>query len=253
MIRGWQTISGKKQSINGYLKEMYRRTLHSLIRPKIFFSDIKSERGLKNPFVFLVIVMSLTFIFLTYQHIILFNSLMAGLVKAYNSIGFSVRFPEIKITFWTYAITYLVLVVSFILVSFLWYYITHLCIRMMGGKHSYDQTYKAMTYSLSADYLSLPAFIVSMVSLGNIILNRGIISIVIFIVSTILYLIPTVYRLYLRLIGIERLQEISKFRAFIAAYVLAYVFVFLALLVIDAVILAVIYLLITLFGLSLPF
>ncbi len=198
-------------------------------------------------------MISVTFIFLTYQHIVLFNSMMAELVNAYNSLGISVSFPVIEITPMTYILAYFILVISFVLISFLWYYITHLCIRIVGGKHSYDQTYKAMTYSLSADYLALPAFIVALVSLVKTIEDGSTASVVILTISGILYLIPTFYRLYMRIIGLERLQEISKFRAFIAAYILAYIFVFIAIILIDVAILAVAFAVIYLFGLSLPF
>jgi len=235
------------------IAEICRRTVDSLIKPKIFFKGIKPERGLKNPLIFLIIVTLITFLFLTYHHIALMNSLIQQIVGIYNELGIDMVAPQFELTFSFYVIAYFILAFTFIMISFLWYYITHLCVRIMGGKHGYDQTYKVMTYSLSADYLTLPAFIVSFISLTVTVVNYSIIPFIIFIVSTILYLIPSFYRLYIRLVGLEKLQEMSKLRAFIAAYLLAYVFVTFALIIIDILLVLIIVGIIALFGLQLPF
>jgi len=71
----------------------------------------------------------------------------------------------------------------------------------------------------------------------------------VFIVSIILYFIPALYRLYLRLVGLGKLQEISKWRAFVAAYILAYIFVFIAIILIDIVLVLLIVAIGSLFGL----
>ena len=201
----------------------------------------------------MMLVTSITFLFLTYHHIELFNNVMQRLVEIYRMMGIDVKFSAIDITFSTYILVYIILMVTFVLTSFLWYYVTHLCIKFMGGKHGYDQTYKAMTYSLSADYLTLPAFIVSFISLTITLVNRNIIATIIFFISTILYLIPTFYRLYLRLVGLEKLQEISKFNAFIATYIFAYVLLFFVVIIIDIIIIFIFFLLMTFFGFDLPF
>ncbi len=232
---------------------MIERTRDSLERPRKFFTDIRTERGLRNPFLFLLIVLSITFIFLTYQHIELFNALMEGMTRFYRHLGLDVAFPAINITPFTYAIAYLVLIVSYVLITFLWYDITHLCVRIVGGKGGFEQTYKAMTYSLSADYLALPAFILTFVTLTMTIIKRNRIVIAILVISTILYLVPSFYRLYLRLVGLEKLQKISKLRAFFATYILAYVLVFLAILVFDIILITVMYTAYLIFGIPLPF
>ncbi len=232
---------------------MLRRTRDSLERPKRFFTGIRTEKGLRNPFLFLLIVLSITFIFLTYQHIQLFNAIMAGMNRFYAYLGLDIIFPTIDITPTTYAVAYLILIVSYILITFLWYDITHLCVRIMGGKEGYDQTYKAMTYSLSADYLALPAFIITFLTLTMTIIKRNTIVIIILIISAILYIAPSFYRLYLRLVGLEKLQKISKLRAFIATYILAYVFVFIAILAIDIIIIGIFYAVYLAFGVPLPF
>jgi len=232
---------------------MYRRTVDSLLKPKMFFKKVKPEMGYRNPFLFLLIVMSVTFLFLTYHYVSMLNNIMQRLVDLYNSLGIVVYAPEINFTFATYIAAYLILLISSVLMSFLWYYITHLCVRLVGGKHGYNQTYKAMTYSLSADYLSLPAFIVSFVTLAISLVKSSLLIIIIFIISTILYLIPSFYRLYLRLVGLERLQEISKLKAFIAAYPMSYFFVTIAMLIIYIVLILIAVAIFMVFGLDLPF
>jgi len=225
--------------LKSILRKVLPRIKESLRHPVKFFSGIKPEKGIRDPFVFFMIVISITFIFLTYHHVSLFNSLMEEVVTFYRSMGMNVSDFHIELTPGTYIIAYFILVISMILSSFLWYYATHLCIKIMGGKHGYYQTYKAMTYSLSADYLALPAFIISIVSLVAT-LKGSRIGLIIFIISIILYSIPTLYRLYLRLVGLERLQEISKLRAFFAAYVLAYILVFVAIIIIDIILISII-------------
>jgi len=222
------------------------RIIGSLRHPVDFFKKIKPEKGFRDPFFFFMIVISVTFIFLTYHHVSLFNSLMQEMVTIFRSLGLNVRPVQIDLKPSVYIIAYFILVTSMVISSFLWYFITHLCVRLVGGKNGYYQTYKAMTYSLSADYLALPAFIISMISLVAT-LEGSRIGLVIFVISFILYSIPTFYRLYLRLVGIEKLQEISKLRAFIAAYILAYVLVFIAIVVIDIILIAIISLFMFLF------
>jgi hypothetical protein len=229
--------------------EIYKRTKESLLHPEKFFNQVKHERGIKKPFWFFLAVMALTLLFLTYHHMELFNSLIDALILFYNQQGIPIDLPRIELTPKAYIVAYVVLLVSTIITSFLWYYITHLCVRMLGGKHPYDQTYKAMTYSLSADYLALPAFAVSLVSLVIAIGDGSLIAKWVFVISTILYLVPTFYRLWIRLIGLEKLQEISRWRAFLAAYVFAYVLLFLVIFIIDVII---IFLALTLFSGSIP-
>ena len=205
------------------------------------------------PFKFMIIVTSITFLFLTYHYIELVNNTMLRMVEMYHKFGIDVVPIEINLSFSTYVLAYFLLITSFVLVSFLWYYITHLCVKMVGGKHGYDQTYKAMTYSLSADYLTLPAFIISFIALTISLVKGSLIAIIIFIIATILYLFPAFYRLYMRLIALERLQEISILKAFIAAYILAYIFVFIALIIIDVLIVLLFFLIFILLGVPLPF
>lgn len=210
---------------------MWGRTIESLRKPKEFFTDIKSEQGIRNPFFFMVIVMSIMFVFLTYHYVELYNGLLQQIVDIYAQMGMQVNVPDIELNFGIYVAAYFILLISFIITSFMWYYITHLCVMIVGGKKGYDQTYKAMTYSLSADYLTLPAFVVSFISLTITVVDRSFWSVLIFLISTTLYFIPAFYRLYMRLVGLEKLQEISKLRAFIAAYILAYIFVTVALII----------------------
>ena len=233
-------LTGGWLNISGSIRELYIRTIASLRKPGEFFASIEEERGIGRPFIFLLIVFSVTFLFLTYHHVELFNSILQQLARTLASQGYPVPFKEIELNSTSYALIYLGLVISQVLITFFWYYVTHLCVRLVGGSGGYDQTYKAMTYSLSADYLTLPAFAVSLVSLTTTIASRSSVALAVFIISTILYLIPSLYRLYLRLVGIEKLQSISKLRAFIAAYVLAYGVLLLAIFLFEAGIIAIV-------------
>ena len=173
--------------------------------------------------------MSITFLIITYHHIVIYNYYLRflkqlGLDSFLTQFNFdSSVFSEVTINWHVFVVAYIFLLLSSIMITFFWYWLTHLFVKLFGGKHGYDQTYKAMTYSLSVDYLTLPAFIVSIISLTSSISSGSLISFVIFIISTILYLIPSFYRLYIRLVGLEKLQEITKVRAFVAAYILPYV------------------------------
>jgi len=188
----------------------------------------------------MLLVTAVTFFFLTYQHISIYNDLIDELVKFYAVFGLNVNLTPIELNAWTYLWVYLILVISFALTSFLWYYVTHISVMIVGGKKAYDQTYKAMSYSLSADYLSLPAFIVSLISLSIWLSKDSTTAKVIFIISSILYFIPAFYRLYMRLVGLEKLQKISKWRAFFAAYILAYIIVFGVIFIIDVILISIV-------------
>jgi len=218
-------------------RELWRRTVDSLRKPKEFFSDIKPEKGITRPFLFMTVVMAVTMLFLTYQHITIFNSFLAEVSKIYSQFGIVIPLDPLEINFKSYLMVYTILVASFIVTSFLWYYVTHVCVVIVGGRQGYDQTYKAMTYSLSADYLTLPAFIVSLVSLSIALTKDSMTATIVFYVSTILYMIPAFYRLYIRLVALEKLQNLSKVRGFVAAYVMAYIGMFFVILIIDVIIL----------------
>jgi hypothetical protein len=195
----------------------------------------------------------ITLLFLNYHQIKLFNGLIQLILKLYEKFDIFITVDKVDISFFVFINAYISMIISVIIISFIWYYFTHLCVKLMGGKYGYDQTYKAMTYSLSADYLSLPPYIFFFLSLTYMIISMSIFSVVLFIISTIIYLIPSFYRMYLRLVGLEKLQEISKLRAFIAAYVLAYSALLIVMVIICLIILFILYLLMNFFGFSLPF
>ena len=228
---------------------MWHRTIDSLRMPKDFFSDVKPERGFKNPFFFMFIVLFITMIFLTYHHIELFNSSIRGVSEAYEEMGLPAVDFQVEITFGTYVGIYLFIVISTVLLAFLWYYVTHLCVKLLGGKHGYDQTYKVMSYSHSADYLSLPSFAIWLVSFTYGLSTNNIIAWIVSAVAFVVYLIPLCYRCYLRLVGLEKLQEISKIRAFIAAYILAYIFVFIIMFIVGMIISIILLFFVNIFGL----
>jgi hypothetical protein len=187
-----------------------------MVDPHGFFRKVHDERNFRKILNFLSVFTLIVFIFSTYQYLDQINSYISW---ANDLVGTQVL-GTIPITLTTYVAAYGILVVLFIALSFLRYWVTHWFVILFGGKHPYQQTYKAMVYTLTPEYLSIPLFAAILILLPFTLMRHWIIGYILLFILGALFLAIAIYQIYLRTIGLAKLQEISNVSALLAIYIL---------------------------------
>lgn len=182
-------------------------------KPKDFFTKIKKEKGIKNTFIYFLIFASIT----TFLSTIYF----------YRAIP-RINIPEVVLTpqliFLIMVVLYILILFFSIVAVFVSTGITHLFVLLMKGKKGFYQTFKAMIYGETPKYL-----LSILLSPITIIVYPKFFGMkppfppeltIWFIITIIPGIIVAIYTIYLKTIGIKKLQEISTLRAFSAIFLL---------------------------------
>jgi len=199
--------------------ESLRQAFEIMHQPKEFFKKVHDDKGLRREVQFLTVLSFVIFIFLTYTYLDQLNSVFS---RINDYLGEDI-FTLIQVNIQNYLYIYLALAVSFILISFMRYWVTHWFVILLGGRQGYQQTYRAMVYSLAPEYVYAPLFAISMISLPFVIAWGNAIAWTIWLVVFVLYMIPSLYEIYLRIVALSILQKISYWRSFAAIFILGYV------------------------------
>ncbi len=207
-----------------------------VLSPGRFFPDIKRFTGIKHPTVFMIVFFLVLTVILTYKYLGSLNNIMtetvASLKPLMDQLGVPFEMPNIVFAFdvFTYVIAYVFFVVFFFSMTFLRYYVTHLFVRVFGGKYGYYQTHKSMAYTLTPQYITEPVFLAALILFAvpdkSILLWSGIV------VLALVGIAFAVYQIYLRITGLAKLQEIAIWQSFIIIYVVGEVAFFLLVFVI---------------------
>ncbi len=185
-----------------------------LLKPKEFFKDIKKEKGIKNAFLYFLIFSVIT----TFLSTLYFYRVFLG-----------IKIPQIELThgliIWIMFVLY-ILILLFSLVSiFILSAIIHLFVLLMKGKKGFYQTFKTVIYAGTPNYIL--SILISPVYIFVFSKFSGMKQMppeffVWFIPLFIIGLAVLIYIIYLEVIGIKKLQEISTFRAFTAVFLLPF-------------------------------
>lgn len=219
---------------------------HILTEPSDFFHNIKSRKGIKKPFYFLIFLTLFTMMFLTYYYIDALNNIFLSFYEAFGiREGFRIEFSAA-----IYLIVYFSLGIIFILTFFLRSWLTHFWICVFKGKNkvrkeqkcSYDRTYSAMSYASAPDYIAAP-FFVALFFLYQPAFGKGVILfLILFFICAIVFVSASGYQIYIKTTALSKMQDLSKTKAFIAVYVLGVISYFLVILLIEIILLACLYL-----------
>ena len=131
---------------------------------------------------------------------------------------------------------FLFLVVFFVLFAFVRYWATHLVVKMFNKDAEYQDTYKALSYSVTPSYLGGPFLLASFLLLPFL---RSAWAWFLFIPSTTIFVSLEVYAVYLRSKALSIVQSISFLKALLSIYVFGFILFLLAVLVIYIAILIV--------------
>lgn len=144
---------------------------------------------------------------------------------------FLAEYLPFSVSLWVIFIAFFIVLV---LSSFLRYYIIHVFVRLWNKKAEYKVTYKALAYGTTPGWLSIPFFALSLYvySLANDLLLFAV-----FLLLLGISLCFEGYAMYVRSIGLSKLQKISVLRSFLSIYVFGFVCYFVALFVIEFILL----------------
>jgi len=166
------------QTSSSETMDFWDKLKYLLSSPNIFFDKIKSEKGIKNAFLTLAIVLLSVSVVSYGISFTIFHALSYGSLFAYGLVGF-------------FSTTFIV--ISFVLsllMSFVYSGIVHLLVIGFKGEGNYAETYKAYVYSF------IPFQILILIPLV------GFLSII--------------YSFILMIIGVAKLHNISKGKAALA-------------------------------------
>jgi hypothetical protein len=197
------------------MNHVYEYTKDVLLDPHKFFKKVHSEKGMRKQFIFITVFALISFIFLTYSYVQELNRYIEMLNRFMG-----VEMDAFEMTFMTYLLIYGFLVVLYIVLSFLRYWITHWFVLLFKGVHGYQQTYKAMVYTLAPEYLTAP--LMALFAL-LFVLPKSALVILLLILTGVPMLGLMLYQVYLRTVGLSKLQGISYVESFLSIYILGFI------------------------------
>lgn len=206
-----------------------------MFKPDNFFFSVKKEKSFKTQTIFLVSVVFFIFLFLTYNYIQQINR-MLELTAQYFGISIIDKIP---LTFQTYLIFYLSLVVLYLLLAFLRYWVTHWFVLLFKGKGGYRETYKAMVYTRAPEFFSAPmlllttAFLPVAISAGKPLLWLA------WGLFLITFLCLSIYQIYLRTKGLAKIQNLSYLESFLSIYILGQITQLVIIFTVEAILLGI--------------
>ncbi|SRR3989338_6735876 len=160
------------------LKDVVRKAKSVITEPDRFFASVKKEKGLAEPAKFYAVVSGVPLL------------VLAALTVA----GFSIM-PMMGLVMGGTMVTGLAFVWLLQIVGlFFSAGITHIAVKLLGGKNSYADTYKAIAYG------STPAALLGIIPYVGI--------------------VASVYSLYIDIKGVSALQKMSAARSAIAVLIL---------------------------------
>jgi hypothetical protein len=216
------------------MKSVYSYAKSVMLDPRRFFTQVQKEKNSRRVLNFLTVFALSVFVILTFHYLRVFNSFT---VTFNQMLGFKL-FSQIPLTLSTYALLYVVSVVVFMGLSILRYRVTHLFVRMLGGKKDYNQTYKALVYTLTPEYLSMPILVAIGVLIPIAYLKAQVSLWILIGLLVIVFSALGFYQVYLRVIGLSKLQSITYMRSFLAIYVLGMLTQMLIVLIIEVALIA---------------
>lgn len=188
-----------------------------LLTPNKFFKRIEKDKKFSRHLIFLVVLVFFIMLFLTYTYIQQINQYITAFA---DQLGVGHIIEQIPLNLTTYAIFYFSLAIIFILLSFMRYWITHWFVLLFNGKKPYRETYKAMVYGRSPEYITAP-LLLGLILLFPFIANP--LAIAAIVVIAIPFLALSIYQIYIKTIGLASLQKISKLKSFLSIYVLGFI------------------------------
>jgi len=170
-----------------------------LFHPGRFFEAVKPETGIKNAFIFMLVV-SLANILIMAAILLFAGSVVAALLG--GSILAAVPFANII----TLGVVYLFGVYALSIgLFFLLSEITHGFVRIAGGKRGFSQTFKGVAYAAAPGIFLLVIYPVSFLGGGDISVSMALGAFQLFV---------ALWSLYLAIRGVSAFQEISAGKAF---------------------------------------
>lgn len=186
------------------LKSFETKVKEILLNPSSFFKKAKKEQGIHHPIRFLIVFLLITQIFIVFYYF----------KNVFTQYGWNF---QLSIT--NYILVYIVLTVFTLIISFIRPALTNFFIRWFSKENKFEDTYKAMIYGLTPDYIATPFLIITMIFLSATILLQNNWYLVIFIISAFITLVAAFYTLYLRMYGVSKLHKISMWKAFLCIYI----------------------------------
>lgn len=191
-----------------FTMKFFKKIHNILLKPEEFFTKIKKEKGIKDAFlyysIFAVIIGFLTTIYL-YR--------VFSTTEIYSSLIQGMMFPILIVLF-------IFILMTSIAGIFIISGIIHLFVLLLNGKNRFSETFKVLIYG------DTPRFIFSIITvpISTLIIpvTKGVLSqkLIVMIITGIIGLAILIWSIYLKVIGIAKLQNISKFRAFAAVFLI---------------------------------
>ena len=183
-----------------------------MFRPRHFF-QITLNWGIRQPLRYLIWVSLFTQLFLVYSF------LASGISIPLYAYGIDYVY-EPSLTVMNFILYYIGFLIYSVIFSFLWPAVSHLFIRIFNRHALYRNTYKSIIYSGTPNYVVVPFyFIVIGLGFSYALLQRPWLGLL-FAISLLIWLAGHAYSIYLKLISIRQLHNISIFKAFLCLYVL---------------------------------
>lgn len=197
------------------IKDFYKKTVRILKREEDVFQDISKEKGLKNAVIYFSLF-TILFVLVSTNYYLERLTEITQAVANVIGLDLALEIPNTTQFAVIFAITFLL---SLIAMTFLKYWIVHLYVKLFRMKSSYEDTYKALGYSVGPGYLAMPFFLLCIAIFPML---NGFLLWLVFLVSAFMALTLELYGMYLRSVILSEVQKISLVKSFIAIYILGF-------------------------------
>lgn len=197
------------------IKEFYTKTVDILKQKEDVFQDIAKEKGLKNAVIYFSLF---TILFVLVSTNYYLQKLTEITQQAIDILGLNVvlQIPNTIQFAVIFAITF---ILSLIAMTFLKYWIIHLFVKIFKIKSTYQNTYKALSYSVGPGYLAMPFFLLCLAIFPML---DSFLTWLVFLISFAFAIVLEGYGMYLRSVILSKIQKISVIKSFIAIYILGF-------------------------------
>lgn len=210
--------------------EHYLKAKEVLFRTEDFFRKAKTERGIKHAFLYLVILTFTFMLFTTYYYLDKFAVFSQYIGEI---TGLPVNTGLFQLNFQTFIIFYVLLAIFTVLFAFARYWIVHFFIRLFKKKASYEETYRALSYSTAPGYAGAP-FLIAWILLLPFLNNWW--AWIIFVPSLIIYIGLELYSLYVRSKAVSVTHSMHMLLSFTCIYILGTLGFLIALIILEIII-----------------
>lgn len=199
------------------IKDFFSKTIRVLKNEENVFEEFQKEKGIRRAVLYFSLF-TLFFVLISTNYYLQRLTELSQQVVDLLGLGVVLEIPTTMQFVVIFGIT---LLLSLISLTFLKYWIVHLYVKLFNRESLYENTYKALSYTVAPGYLAMPFFLLSLAMFPM--LQEGLAVWIVFLISVLFAVLLEVYGMYLRSHTLAHLQDLSFWKSFLAIYVLGFI------------------------------